>query len=85
MESKTITGVIERVTFTLDSFGEQYVTISGEVYMTSWPIQLLKVGSEVEIDILPPPENCWIGGSEVIFNHPRAYFRRFILQNDHTE
>lgn len=71
-------GTIEDVRYTSGSFGEQYVTIEGTQYMTYWEIHQLKIGRQVEIQVTPPKQNCYIGSSQVVFSQPQAKFIRFI-------
>lgn len=78
MTKQIISGTIEKVRYTSGSFGEQYVTIEKNVYMTHWEITQLRVGAKVEIAVSPPPENCFFGNSQIIFKQPQAEFLRFI-------
>ena len=78
MPNSTVIGTIEKVQFTSGSFGEQYVTIDGQTYMTYWDISQLKCGSKVEISVGKPRKNCFVGDSQVVFNEPQAEFLRFI-------
>ena len=81
MTKQIVSGTIEKVRYTTGSFGEQYVTIDRNVYMAYWEIGQLKVGAKVEIAISPPPENCFVGNSQIVFKQPQAQFLRF-LEND---
>lgn len=78
MTNNTVIGTIEKVQFTSGSFGEQYVTIDGQTYMTYWNIDQLKRGSRVEIAVGEPRQNCFSGNSQVVFKEPQAEFLRFV-------
>jgi hypothetical protein len=78
MTKNTVIGTIEKVQYTSGSFGEQYVTIDGQTYMTYWNIDQLKRGSKVEIAVGEPRKNCFVGDSQVVFKEPQAEFLRFV-------